>query len=163
MHLCRPIRGPRLSLTSFGMCRSTRPSSNSRSFCTYKITSHLHIPQLLKVPQFQSLAPKSLLTPFVCADGRNRGGGGPRSDASRLDTNPPYRKPLCFQSFTHSQFPSPLFPADYALRGVGRGSPSPQTRMPANRRSPASLSSAPLRQTSLSSRMPSPFLDDYRR
>src|SRR5271170_5009887 len=117
MHLCRPIRGPRLSLTSFGMCRSTRPSSNPRSFCTYKITSHLHIPQLLKVPQFQSLALKSLLTPFVCADARNRGEGALAGTHPASIQIPPYRKPLCFQSFTHSQFPSPLFPADYALRG----------------------------------------------
>src|SRR5271156_2263755 len=74
MLLRRPIRGLRLSLTPFGMCRSTRPASNSRSFCTCKTTSHLRIPHLLKVPQFQRFAQKSHLTPLVCADARTPGG-----------------------------------------------------------------------------------------
>src|SRR5271154_6620818 len=83
MLLRRPIRGLRLSLTPFGMCRSTRPASNSRSFCTCKTTSHLHIPHLLKVPQFQRFAQKPHLTPLVCADARTPGGGGNRTAPAR--------------------------------------------------------------------------------
>src|SRR5271156_1271751 len=82
MLLRRPIRGLRLSLTPFGMCRSTRPASNSRSFCTCKTTSHLHIPHLLKVPQFQRFAQKPHLTPLVCADARTPGGRKPYSTRS---------------------------------------------------------------------------------
>src|SRR5271168_1418937 len=75
MHLCRPIRGPRLSLTTCGMCRSTPSPSKSRSFCTCKITSYLHIPHPLKVPQFQRFAQKQNLTPLACADTQMRGEG----------------------------------------------------------------------------------------
>src|SRR5271163_3597080 len=112
MHLCRPIRGPRPSLTTCGMCRSAHHSRNSRSFCTYKIASHLHISQPLKVPQFQCFAPKSYLTSFVCADARMGRGGPPRRNAnanplvgshcvfSRLHT--PNLQPTHFQQITHS-------------------------------------------------------------
>src|SRR5271168_2829170 len=55
---------------------------NSRSFCTYKTASHLHIPQLLKVPQFQCLAPKPSLTLFVCADTQIGEGGPPLRSSS---------------------------------------------------------------------------------
>src|SRR5271163_4624316 len=113
MHLCRPIRGPRLSLTTCGMCRSAHDSRNSRSFCTCKITSLLHIPHALKVPQFQRFAQKSRLTPVVCADTRTRGEGvspaehqcrnpltGSHCVFSRLHT--PNLQPACFQRITNS-------------------------------------------------------------
>src|SRR5271168_4206522 len=113
MHLCRPIRGPRLSLTTCGMCRSAHDSRNSRSFCACKITSLLHIPHALKVPQFQRFAQKSRLTPVVCADTRTRGVGvspaehqcrnpltGSHCVFSRLHT--PNLQPACFQRITNS-------------------------------------------------------------
>src|SRR5271155_5829847 len=107
VRLCRPIRGPRLSLTPFGMCRSTPSPSNSRSFCRYKTPSHLHISQLLKVPQFQRFAQKSCLTPLTCADTQMRGWGGASLYPASLQI-PPLQKLQCFQSFTHSQFPCPF-------------------------------------------------------
>ena|SRR5208283_4233701 len=73
--LAMPSNSTQTSANSLGMCRSTSPSSNSRSFCTYKFTSHLHIPNVLKVSYFQSLGRKSHLTPAVCADPRLPGRG----------------------------------------------------------------------------------------
>src|SRR5271155_5454002 len=70
-----PIGRRQPSLTSFGMCRSTPPPSNSRSFCIYKTPSHLHIPHLLEVPHFQPFAPKPHLTSVVCADTQRPGEG----------------------------------------------------------------------------------------
>src|SRR5271168_4765756 len=81
---------------------------NSRSFCTYKTASHLHIPQLLKVPQFQCLAPKPSLTLFVCADTQIGEGGLPYGAAA---PNPSLQA-LYFQSFTHSQFATYVFSVD---------------------------------------------------
>src|SRR5271168_3983213 len=116
VHLCRPIRGPRLSLTPFGMCRSTPSPSNSRSFCRYKTPSHLHISQLLKVPQFQRFAQKSCLTPLTCADTQMRGWGGASLYPASLQIHPPTETPMfsvaytlpismsfCFQQFTTSE------------------------------------------------------------
>src|SRR5271154_4389835 len=106
VHLSGPIRGRGLSLTPFGMCRSMHPPSNSRSFCTYKIASHLHIPQLLKVPQFQCFALKSHLTPLVCADARMRGAEGPLRQAfcsENSERSSVAAELSCFQAFTHSQ------------------------------------------------------------
>src|SRR5271154_6164632 len=112
MRLSGPIRGRGLSLTPFGMCRSTPSSSNSCSFCTYKITSHLHIPQLLKVPQFQRFAQESHLTSFVCADARIGEGGPPRRNINAPPSPEvtvfsavsalPISTPLCFQQITNS-------------------------------------------------------------
>src|SRR5271168_483867 len=92
--------------------RASARARKSRSFCTYKITSHLHIPHPLKVPQFQRLAPKSRLTPLACADTRMGGGGLPGGTPmrnpltgsycvfSRLHT--PNLQPAYFQQVTHS-------------------------------------------------------------
>src|SRR5271154_2579532 len=128
-----PIRGRGLSLTPFGMCRSTHPLSNSRSFCTYKTTSHLHIPQLLKVPQFQCFAPKSLVTLLASADARMQGRGSPLWQAFRPDDSgrsSVTEQPPCFQALTHSrnrQFVSSVSSAGYALPGRG-GYPRPYIR-----------------------------------
>jgi len=100
MHPCRPIRGPRLSLTTCGMCRSAHPSCNSRSLCRYKTASHLHIPHPLKVPQFQRFAPKSHLTPFVCADARMGGGG--------LPGGAPARNPLTVSTVVSAAYTLPI-------------------------------------------------------
>src|SRR5208282_2187476 len=58
-------------------CRSEHGFANSFSFCRCKITSYLHIPQLLKVPCFQSFANFSGLTLLVCADAKWGGGAYP--------------------------------------------------------------------------------------
>src|SRR5271168_2782884 len=95
-----PIRRRQLSLTSFGMCRSTPPPSNSRSFCIYKTPSHLHIPHLLEVPHFQPFAPKPHLTSVVCADTQRPGEGAsirrrpPHMD-HHPESNPFAFMPLC--------------------------------------------------------------------
>ena len=77
------------------MCRYAAASgtalTNAFSFCRYKTASHLHIPQLLKTPCFQS-APRSFrLSPVVCADAKIGGWG---------DT--PVQKQM------YGSFPSPL-------------------------------------------------------
>src|SRR5271170_5739047 len=82
------------------------PACKSRSFCTYKTTSHLHIPQLLKVPQFQCFALKSLLTLLLSADARMQGRGSPLSQAFRPDDSgrsSVTEQPPCFQALTHSR------------------------------------------------------------
>ena len=116
MHLTGPIRAPERSLTPFGMCRSTHPPFNSRSFCTYKTTSHLHIPHLLKVPQFQRLAQKQYLTPLSCADTRIGRGGTPCGHSGLTGGVP---KLLSFQWFTHSQFPRPFIFSNLHTPGQG--------------------------------------------
>jgi hypothetical protein len=55
--------------------RASARGRNSRSLCRYKITSHLHIPHLLKVPHFQYALPASHLTYAVCADPQMQGEG----------------------------------------------------------------------------------------
>ena len=71
----KPISEQRLFPNSFGMCRSRPSFSNSRVFCTWKIASHLHIPQPLKTASLQGLARKWSLTPALCADTKGRGRG----------------------------------------------------------------------------------------
>src|SRR5271167_3604013 len=70
-----PIRREQAFANPCAICTSAPPSPNSCIFCTYKIASHLHIPQLLKVPQFQYFASKPSLTPLICAHPQMGGGG----------------------------------------------------------------------------------------
>src|SRR5271156_3047124 len=69
------------------------PACKSRSFCTYKTASHLHIPQLLKVPQFQDFASKPSLTRLVCADTQSGGEGAPDRTLQVHRERPPSRPP----------------------------------------------------------------------
>src|SRR5208282_471871 len=70
-----PIRREQALANPCAICTSAPPSPNSCIFCTYKIASHLHIPQLLKVPHFQYFASNLVLTPSICAHPPRRGGG----------------------------------------------------------------------------------------
>ena len=81
-HMTRPTRS-RAALNSFGMYRSKLSRSNSRSFCTYKITSYLHILRALKVPCFQGLARFPCLTPASSAHPGNIGGACPLKPSPR--------------------------------------------------------------------------------
>ena|SRR5271154_479887 len=136
VRLCRPIRGPRLSLTPFGMCRSTPSPSNSRSFCRYKTPSHLHISQLLKVPQFQRFAQKSCLTPLTCADTQMRGWGGASLYPASLQIPPPYRNSNVFSRLHTPNFHVLLFSAVYKLRGGRGGTENTPAVSPAGHQSP---------------------------
>ena len=75
MESAGPAREDALLLSSSGMCRSTRPSSKSRSLCRYKTASDLFIPLALETAYSQAFARKHGLTPAFCADVRNREGG----------------------------------------------------------------------------------------
>src|SRR5271168_144660 len=100
-----PVCEAQLLLNSFAMCTYT-PSCwtgprNSFRFCTYKTASHLHIPQLLKVPQFQSFAPNPHVTLFVCADPQMGEGVPPRpTQCARPLITRPSSLPLQSNSFT---------------------------------------------------------------
>src|SRR5271168_4081741 len=109
--------------------RASARARKSRSFCTYKITSHLHIPHPLKVPQFQRLAPKSRLTPLACADTRMGGGG--------LPGGTPMRKPLtgsyCVFSRLHTPNLHPAYFQQVTRSGGGwgvQGCPRPYSPRP---------------------------------
>jgi hypothetical protein len=52
----KPFCGTQLLPNSFAMCRYSAPARNSFRFRTYKIASHLHIPQLLKLTCLQAYA-----------------------------------------------------------------------------------------------------------
>src|SRR5271156_2610538 len=87
MRSVRPIRSLRVELgpNSFIICTYAAQRCKSRSFCTYKTTSHLHIPNLLKAAYFQSLPQKTDLTPFRMCRSTNAGVGGiPMIDSKRV-------------------------------------------------------------------------------
>src|SRR5271168_2914876 len=63
-----PAREAQLSPNSFEMCRYNTLARNPFPFHTYKITSHLHIPNALKPAHFQAPAKISYLTHFLCSD-----------------------------------------------------------------------------------------------
>src|SRR5271168_3316322 len=71
-----PLCGTRLLPNSFAMCRYSAPARNSFPFCTYKITSYLHIPQPLELPCFQASTRIPILSPLASAHTKTRGRGG---------------------------------------------------------------------------------------
>src|SRR5271154_7353097 len=68
-----PLCRAQLVPNSFAMCRSAAHARNSFRFCTYKITSYLHIPQPLELMCLQGPARISDLTLLPCADTKSRG------------------------------------------------------------------------------------------
>ena len=84
------VRAYREPPKPFGMCRCGLLFANPFRFCTCKNTSHLHIPQQLKVSCFQRFPRFWGLTPVVSAHLRMQGGAALRSlSRSRRRARPP--------------------------------------------------------------------------
>ena len=111
-----PLCRAQLVPNSFAMCRSAASARNSFRFCTYKTASYLHIPQPLKVPQFQEFASKPSLTPLVCADTQSGGWGGAPDRTPYTYTNaPPKETPGTLNHPLTSVRANPAHPHSLAL------------------------------------------------
>src|SRR5208282_4152429 len=86
------VRAYREPPKPFGMCRCGLLFANPFRFCTCKNTSHLHIPQQLKVSCFQRFPRFWGLTPVVSAHLRMQ--GGPPSEACLDREGGPARRSL---------------------------------------------------------------------
>jgi len=103
--------------TPLRMCTYTTPpkppSPNPFTFCRYKIPSHLHILELLKVPHFQHAHVPMKLTHLECADAKHGGWGLPAVAGRYLSSTA--KSVVLFSIPVPQQNMRPLESARYAL------------------------------------------------